>query len=100
MPEAKVERYRTPSRYDLEPHGSLWWVKIDDSYDIWVQTSKEQQSPLWLRIGPFLEKALTCMLDNQEFIDECLYLYENQEKSHPLSSLLAHTPGGENNVTN
>jgi len=77
-----IDKFRTPTRYDLEPYGTIWQVKIDDMHDSWIQVSKEMENPNWIRLGPFFEKTFDCMLDDETFVKECLNLYENQDPAY------------------
>lgn len=77
MSEATIERFRTPTRYDLEPYGSLWHIKIDEDCDVWIQASKDQLNPNWIRLGVFLACAFEDKL-TPEFIKECLEFYESK----------------------
>ena len=82
-----IEKFRTPTRYDLEPYGTIWQVKIDDMHDSFIQINKDRENSTWIRLGPFFEKTFDCMLDDALFVKECLNLYENQDPSSYMQDI-------------
>jgi len=81
-----IKKYFTPTRYSYAPFGTIYKVlKDDDNYEIYIQVSPNENLPRWEKFGIILEKALEEFIDNEEFIKDCLRLYELKEISSFLS---------------
>ena len=69
-----VKRYAVPSRYEPSPYGTVCEViaEQDQPSEFYVQVSKDEQSPLWISRGAFLEMAFESELNSDYFIEELL----------------------------
>lgn len=55
MSKIIMNRYGKPSHLDTAPYASQCFVRYHDkeSYDLYIQTSKDQENPKWELIGCF-----------------------------------------------
>jgi hypothetical protein len=68
-----IIRYTPPSKYDIEPFGSVCRVMESEKLmDLYIQTSKDVQTPIWMPIGAFLEMVFEKEIQQEVFIKECL----------------------------
>lgn len=71
-----VDRYSRPTSVCVEPFLTLWRVKQDDSsHVIYVQTSKDETFPEWVKMSDVLEGAFSDRLDDPIFMFECVAKY-------------------------
>lgn len=75
-------RYSVPGRYDIAPHGTIYRVQAGEetSTELYIQLGEE--SPNWLKIGTLLELAFKDLLEDPNFIQECLRLYRSTTKEY------------------
>ncbi len=59
LPESMLIRAGEPSKYDQSPYGTLCKkVKtLNDNFEIYIQTSKDDCNPCWEKIGVFSQKT-------------------------------------------
>ena len=69
-----TEKYTNPTRYDLGRYGEV--AKHGDDY--FIQVSKNPETAHWLAMGDFLNAVLAGSDLNDDFIAECLELYEKK----------------------
>lgn len=67
-----IERFTNPSKHVQEPYGTLW--KNGDSY--FIQLSKDPETANWLSIGDFLAIVYKDYIENDEFIEVSLRVYD------------------------
>ena len=49
-------RFTQPTKFDVYPHGKIWnQTTINGEERLFVQTSKDSNQPVWLRLGEVLE---------------------------------------------
>ena len=77
-----IERYTIPTRYDLAPFGTIY----RNGEDYFIQLSKDPESSYWITLGVFLEKVLGGSSMTDEFLQECLKLYENKVELREINS--------------
>jgi len=72
-------RYSAPTKFDYAEYGQIWRQLLDhNSYEHYIQVSKESESPSWIAMGTFLEKALENNFCDDLFIKNCLKDYESK----------------------
>ena len=72
-----VDRYSRPTSVCTEPFLTLWRVKQDDGrYAVYVQTSKDDISPEWVKMSDLLEGAFANRLEDPVFMFECVAKYK------------------------
>lgn len=69
-----IQRYTNPTKYDVAPYGTI--CKNNDS--LFIQVSKNTESSNWLPLGEFLLKVFQKSILTNDFIKECLELYEKE----------------------
>jgi len=47
-----------PCHLNNEEYLCLWYHTMDNGVQIWVQTSVDESSPKWVRLGDWFERAL------------------------------------------
>jgi hypothetical protein len=68
-----IIRYTPPTRYDIAEYGARCKVmESEKPIDLYVQISKDEQSPNWKRMGDFLELAFAKEIHEDDFINQCL----------------------------
>lgn len=77
MNENIVEKYIKPGILNKAPHGQIWYVAPDKSYerpDYYIQVSKNEENPRWLTMGSFLENVFKAKILNADglFVQKCL----------------------------
>ncbi len=77
MDNGHLIRYSAPTKYDTALYGAIWIQMLDDCKDMYIQVSKDDQNPQWIRIGKFLEKAFSANLFDEDFISKCLEAYNS-----------------------
>jgi hypothetical protein len=89
-------RYSVPGRYDLALFGTIVRVQAGDekSTELYIQLAEDfhldphgsRQEPFttphWLKIGELLEIAFKDLLEDPNFIQECLRLYRSTIKEY------------------
>lgn len=77
----KLEKYCAPSSLDKEEFGTIVKVITDSNkneYELYIQTSQDQEKPSWDRLGSFFEKVFSeDFVSNDLFIETCLDLFKN-----------------------
>lgn len=74
------ERHCPPTRFDIEPYGTICKVNGEDGVEYYVQVSNDEHMN-WLILNKLLINALEHMYTNEEFIEELLELYSNKNRS-------------------
>ena len=52
-----LQRYAPPHKLDQAPKGTRLRVDIGETFDIYVQTSEDEENPKWDRIGNFTKES-------------------------------------------
>lgn len=89
-----ITRYHPPTKYDQLPLGTICKtihdhsptvsydlnpaITTDDSFDLYIQLSKDADHPHWERFGIFLEKTFCEDSTDKKFINSCLKKYKKQ----------------------
>lgn len=60
-----------PCSLNTEPYLCEWHADLESGMEIWIQTSEDQEHPLWVRLGMLFEKCYikdkcldTCAIDH------------------------------------
>jgi len=75
-----AERFNIPTKYDTAPFATI--IKVvtglgkDESHTFFIQTSTDEKTSHWMRIGDFLETAFKDLLADKAFIDETILRYK------------------------
>ena len=78
--ERVLVKYSAPSKFTNEPYGQIWQAMHDDNLStLYIQTSKNEAEPHWMKMGDFLEKAFAPQLNDEKFIKGCLGLIEQYQ---------------------
>jgi hypothetical protein len=73
-------RYNIPTRYDMAPVGTVYKVQGDSvGYDLYIQLSEAEDHANWVRMGIFLEKIMSPLLEDKSFMDHLLIAYLKKE---------------------
>jgi hypothetical protein len=72
-----IERYSNPTRYDIAAYGQL--CIHGDKY--FIQVSKNPDIANWLELGVFLELCYRKSILNDDFLAQCLSMYEGESSS-------------------
>lgn len=75
MDNGILVRYSAPTKYDSAEYGQIWRQQLDNRYEQYIQVSKDEEKPEWIKMGVFLEKALCHKFYDETFIKECLKQY-------------------------
>jgi len=70
-------RYSSPTKFDSAGYGQIWRHILDNGHEQFIQVSKDPEKPDWIRMGKFLEKALSHKFYDEPFIEECLERYSS-----------------------
>ena len=79
----KIVRFIKPTHLEYLPYKTIIQVDNPDTEDCiyYIQSSKDKNSPKWITLGTLLESVLANSIDNQELIDKCLEVYnEDSDK--------------------
>jgi hypothetical protein len=76
MEQSRLIRYSAPTRFDLAEYGTRWNQHLDDAQELWIQTSRDESNPLWMKMGNFLELVFAKELETEKFLKECLEKYK------------------------
>lgn len=85
-------RYSIPGRYELAPFGTIYRVQISDDdtrRELFIQLSTDASTSNWQRVGYLMEEAFCELLEDQDFINECLRLYTAKTKEYDHNVLHA-----------
>ena len=78
-------RYAPPSRFDVAPWATMCKVMLEGSdHDLYIQISKDETKPEWLKMRHLLEKAFEHFLADTVFIESCLEYYSQPDLKHLL----------------
>lgn len=82
------QRFSPPTSQVEAPYKTIMKVQEgeDASCNYYIQIARAEEKPQWIRVGMFLEKAFENFIDNKEFIDECLRLFE-PKKEVPFANI-------------
>lgn len=47
-----------PTHLDHEPYLTEWHADVEPGMQIWIQSSKDQENPRWVRLGELFEHAI------------------------------------------
>ncbi len=73
-------KYSAPSKFTNEPYGQIWKAMHDDNLStLYIQTSRNEEDPHWMKMGEFLEKAFGQQVTEESFIKGCLELLEQNQ---------------------
>lgn len=90
-----VYRYGPPSKFHCEPYSTQWRVReSDDTETCYIQTSKDEANPVWVRYGDLLEEILYPKLDDEIFYDELMQDHTILQSFHKKSNLKSSTISG------
>ena len=74
------ERHCPPTRFDIEPYGTICKVNGEDGVEYYAQLSKDETMN-WLTLNQLLIDSFKHLYDKEEFIEELLELYSNKNRS-------------------
>lgn len=52
-----IKKIVAPSKLCCEPYLTEWHADLEAGMQIWVQTSKDENDPKWIRLGDLFEQA-------------------------------------------
>jgi len=82
-----LTRFSPPGKYDKAPFKTIYRMSKDDTHwGYYLQTSTNAEEPEWIPMGYFFERAFESFLTHQEFIEECMRLYDLNARK-PLASI-------------
>lgn len=71
-----VRRLNPPTKFSYEPYSTQWHATGDRGPMLcFVQISKDEDKPCWVRLGDLLERALFDKTEDAAFIEECIQVY-------------------------
>lgn len=82
-----IERFSVPTKLDFAEYGTRCKAITEHGNDIYVQTSKDEERPQWIALGHFFQCSLGEFVVNKKFMDECLHLFETNQRA-PLNRIL------------
>lgn len=65
-----VIKHTVPSKYNSELYKTIWKVEGDPDL-LYIQISKDDQSPTWVTMGDFLQLVFKSEIEKEEFLEEC-----------------------------
>lgn len=70
-----------PSNRLLKPaHGTIFKLQnLNKPTETFIQTSKVETQPEWVKLGDFFEEVFDAQLSNREFIMNCLLQWEKKK---------------------
>jgi hypothetical protein len=82
-------RYSVPGRYDIASFGTIYRVQAgeEETTEMYVQLGDDSNVPNWQRMGTLMELAFKELLEDPEFISECLRLYRATTKEYDQNIL-------------
>lgn len=90
-----TDKYAAPNAFVSAPQGTICRV-FDDSGDtqLYIQLGKEEQIPRWATLGQFFEVAFENFVDNDEFIQDCMKIYQYKELHafHNIAKKIKQSP--------
>ncbi len=60
------KHFHPPTKLSKEPHLSLWYMAENSPTSVYIQTSEDEQNPIWLKLGDVLEMIYRKELDQDE----------------------------------
>lgn len=78
--KSHLVKYSAPTQWDIAPYATIWQIKDPLGDDIRIQMSKDIDNPRWVPLPDILVKAFDRFYTDPYFIDECIKMYESQEK--------------------
>ena len=89
-------RYTIPTRYDIEPYGTLCKVAYEapmvtqkPRYEYYLQTNEVEIPAEWIPLGDVLQKVFGEIVTNEDFLKACLKLLKHPEESRCFLPLFA-----------
>ena len=74
-------RHCPPTKFDIEPYGTIYEVKTDTSIDYYVQMGDEEQDINWQPYCNLLTEVFGKFASNKEFIEALLNILKDPERS-------------------
>ncbi len=69
-----IEKVVAPENLsNKEPFGTPWIADLESGKQVWIQTSKEDEKPRWIRLGEIYEE---CFVNNPSHYLKLLELLE------------------------
>ena len=75
------QRHCPPTKFDVEPYGTIYVVNNETSVDKYIQLGAEEESINWKPYSYLLTEVFGRLDTNKEFTGELLYLYQDKERS-------------------
>jgi len=76
------ERHCAPTKFDIEPFGTIYKVTNEAlNFDYYIQLSREGNTIDWRPMAFLLTELFGDLYENIEFIEELLFLYQDDNKS-------------------
>ncbi len=70
-----IEKVVAPENLsNKEPFGTPWIANVEAGQQVWIQTSKDEDKPRWVRLGEIYEE---CFVKNPAHYLKLLQLMEN-----------------------
>jgi hypothetical protein len=81
--EEYITKFVAPSQFDREPFGTRWIEVNEGVSKYFIQLSEDINNPEWRSLGSFFECVFADLLEDREFMNECLRLYSyNKDKPY------------------
>lgn len=81
-----VDKYAAPNRLVSAPLATICRVFLDSGDSrLYIQLSPDENMPLWTPLGQFFEDTFEHFVDQEEFIQDCLKIYNYKELQTFLS---------------
>lgn len=76
-----VVKYTHPTALNKEPYKTIWKVHNQgEDYDIYIQTSPDEDLPQWVTLGFILEKTISNQL-TKEFFDSVVEMFQSYREN-------------------
>ena len=74
-------RHCPPTKFDIEPYGTIYEVTTDTSIDCYYQLGDEEQNINWQPFSNLLTEAFGKFSTNKEFIETLLNILKDPERA-------------------
>lgn len=78
--KSHLVKYHSPTKWDKAPYATIWRATTDGDDAICIQMSKDIENPNWVPLPDVLVKAFNRFYTDPCFIQECINMYEAQQK--------------------
>jgi len=77
-------KYSRPSKFEKAPPGTVWKIIGESGTELFVQSSLDQDHPVWILMGDFLVEIFKDHVEDDGFMAMCISKKRSPDKKISL----------------